>query len=51
MKKIYFHFSTRLTFDNYVFDHSFALRCIPPETPSQHILSCELGISPFVSSM
>ncbi|MGN0612981.1 MAG: transglutaminase domain-containing protein [Porcipelethomonas sp.] len=51
MKKLYFHFSTKLTFDNYVRDHSFALRCIPPETPSQHILSCELSISPFVSTM
>ncbi len=51
MKKLYFHFSTKLTFDNYVHDHSFALRCIPPETPSQHILSCELNISPFVSAM
>lgn len=51
MKKIYFHFSTKLTFDNYVHEHSFALRCRPPETPSQHILYCELNISPFVTVM
>lgn len=45
-----FAFSTKLTFDNYVREHSFALRCIPPESPSQHIISCELNITPFVST-
>lgn len=50
MKKLNFSFQTRLTFDNYVHDHSFALRCIPPETAAQHIISCELSISPFVST-
>ena len=50
MKKLNFTFSTKLTFDNYVHDHSIALRCIPPETESQHILSCELEISPLVST-
>lgn len=50
MKKINFTFSTKLTFDNYVHDHSFALRCVPPETAGQHIVSCELDISPFVST-
>lgn len=51
MKRVNFIFSTKLTFDNYVHDHSFALRCIPPECPSQHIVSCELDISPFVTTM
>lgn len=50
MKKLNFSFSTKLTFDNYVRDHSFALRCIPIESASQHILSCELTVSPFVST-
>lgn len=50
MKKLNFTFSTKLTFDNYVHDHSIALRCIPPETETQHILSCELEISPLVST-
>lgn len=49
MKKVNFSFSTKLTFDNYVHDHSFALRCIPIESPTQHIISCELNVSPFVS--
>lgn len=48
MKKLNFSFSTKLTFDNYVHDHSIALRCIPPETETQHILSCYLEISPMV---
>lgn len=48
MKKLNFSFSTKLTFDNYVHDHSFALRCIPIESPTQHIVSCELNISPLV---
>ncbi len=50
MKKLNFCFSTKLTFDNYVREHSFALRCIPPESAAQHILSCELDIVPFVST-
>ena len=48
MKKLNFTFSTKLTFDNYVHDHSIALRCIPPETAAQHIISCELDISPLL---
>lgn len=50
MKKLNFSFSTKLTFDNYVHDHSFALRCIPIESATQHIRSCELTVSPFVST-
>lgn len=50
MKKLNFTFSTKLTFDNYVHDHSIALRCIPPETEIQHIISCELDITPLVST-
>lgn len=50
MKKLNFTFSTKLTFDNYVHEHSIALRCIPPQTASQKILSCELEITPFVAT-
>lgn len=50
MKRLNFSFSTKLTFDNYVHDHSFALRCIPMESAAQHIISCELNISPFAST-
>lgn len=49
MKKLYFSFSTKLTFDNNVYDHSFALRCIPPDSATQHISACELDIVPFSS--
>lgn len=48
MKTLNFSFATKLTFDNYVHNHSFALRCIPIESISQHIVSCEMNISPFV---
>lgn len=48
MKRMNFYFSTKLTFDDYVHDHSFALRIMPPESTSQHILSCSLNISPYV---
>lgn len=50
MRTIDFFYTTKLTFDNYVHDHSFALRCIPMDIPSQKILSCEMNISPFVST-
>lgn len=48
MKTLNFSFATKLTFDNYVHDHSFALRCMPIESAVQHIVSCEMSISPFV---
>lgn len=50
MKTVNFYFSTKLTFDDYVHGHSFALRVMPPETEVQHILSCHLHISPHVST-
>ena len=50
MKMLNFSFSTKLTFDDYVHDHSFALRIIPPDTESQKILSCSLNISPSVTT-
>ena len=50
MKNMDFYFSTKLTFDDYVHDHSFALRIIPPETDTQKILSCSLNISPNVAT-
>lgn len=50
MKTINFYFSTKLTFDDYVHDHSFALRIIPPDNESQKILSCNLNISPIIST-
>ena len=49
MKHIDFYFSTKLTFDDYVHDHSFALRIIPPDTETQKVLSCDLNITPYVS--
>ncbi len=49
MKRVNFYYSTKLTFDDYVHGHSFALRIIPPETDTQRILSCDLNITPYVS--
>lgn len=48
MKKLNFSFSTKLTFDNYVNNHSFALRCIPIESPQQIIKGYDLNITPYV---
>ena len=50
MRTIHFSFATKLTFDDYVHAHSFALRIIPPDTRSQRILACSLNISPNVST-
>lgn len=50
MKCVNFYYSTKLTFDDYVHNHSFALRIMPPKTAVQHITSCSLKISPFVST-
>lgn len=50
MKHINFLFSTKLTFDDYVHDHSFALRVIPIAASSQKNISCALNISPFVKT-
>ncbi len=50
MKQVSFYYSTKLTFDDYVHDHSFALRIIPPETETQKITACNLNISPYVST-
>lgn len=47
MKKIYFSYSSKLTFDDYVREHSVALRCIPPQTEAQNIVSCKLEVTPF----
>ena len=48
MKTLNFSFATKLTFDNYVHYHSFALRCMPIESATQHIAGCEMSIFPFV---
>lgn len=48
MKILNFAFATKLTFDNYVHNHSFALRCLPIESSTQHIANCVMNISPFV---
>lgn len=50
MKRLQFSFTTKLTFNDDVHSHSFALRVIPPETPTQHILSCSLELSPHTST-
>ena len=49
MKRINFYFSTKLTFDDYVHNHSFALRIIPPGSEIQQIISYSLNITPYVS--
>ncbi|MCM1061294.1 MAG: transglutaminase family protein [Eubacterium sp.] len=48
MNKVRYSFSTKLTFDNNVHDHSFALRCVPNENPRQKITAFDFSVSPFV---
>lgn len=50
MKQVDFYYCTKLTFDDYVHNHSFALRVIPPETETQRLISCSLNITPYVST-
>ena len=50
MRCVDIYYSAKLTFDDYVHDHSFALRIIPPELPTQKILSCNLTIDPCVNT-
>lgn len=49
MKKISFYYSTKLTFDNNVTEHSFALRCTPAESTAQHLESINIQLSPDVT--
>lgn len=49
MKKIKFYYSTKLTFDNNVAEHTFALRCTPLESASQHLESINIQLSPDVT--
>lgn len=48
MSKINFSFQAKLTFDNDVHDHSFALRCTPVENAAQKCTGFEFSISPYV---
>ena len=50
MKQVNFYYCAKLTFDDYVHNHSFALRVIPPETETQRLLTCSLNIIPYVST-
>ncbi len=48
MKQVDFLYTTKLTFDDYVRNHSFALRAQPIVSPAQKILASTLHITPFV---
>ncbi len=50
MKRVNFYYCAKLTFDDYVHNHSFALRVIPPESETQRLISCSLNITPYVST-
>lgn len=50
MKHVNFYYCAKLTFDDYVHNHSFALRVIPPETETQRLISYSLNITPYVST-
>lgn len=46
MRKLKFQYEMQLDFSGDVFRHSFALRCLPKENNSQHILSLLCSITP-----
>lgn len=50
MNKVKYSFTTKLTFDNNVHDHFFALRCVPNDNPGQRTAAFDFSISPFVST-
>ena len=50
MKKLRFQYTTKLTFDNNVYNHSFALRCVPVENAAQKCEDFSFKISPYVST-
>ncbi len=41
-----YSYSTLITFSDKVIDHTFALRCVPMETASQHVVSQQLTVIP-----
>lgn len=45
MKTLHFSYKMNLTFSSYVTNHSFALRCVPKQTPCQSIgaLTCQFN--------
>ena len=46
MTKLKFYYSVKLTMNNHVHDHSYLLRCMPPETPAQKIEECQFTMEP-----
>lgn len=48
MREINFKYVTKLTFDDYVHNHSFALRVIPISNSVQEISSFDIKISPYI---
>lgn len=49
MRKLKFHYEMQLKFSGDVIRHSFALRCLPKETCTQHILQLAYTISPHAA--
>ena len=50
MNKVKYSFTTKLTLDNNVHDHFFALRCVPNDNPGQRTAAFDFSLSPFVST-
>ncbi|MGN1224451.1 MAG: transglutaminase domain-containing protein [Ruminococcus sp.] len=46
MRRLQFYYSTKLTFNHHVQDHSYLLRCIPMETMGQHIVQYHFSMLP-----
>lgn len=46
MKRIRFFFSTKLTMNHHVHNHSYLFRCVPLETPSQHVTEFQFSMLP-----
>lgn len=46
MKRIRFFFSTKITMNHHVHSHSYLFRCLPIETPSQHVEELQFSMLP-----
>lgn len=46
MTKLKFYYSVKITMNNHVHNHSYLLRCMPMDTPSQKIEECHFTMDP-----
>lgn len=50
MERLSFYYDTSLSFSEPIHEHSFLLRCVPPDLPEQRIIEYKLEILPMAGS-